>query len=157
MRRTIPLVLGISLLLVLPLVPIRAGYLGSLLFNAGHFPLFVTITVLVFQAIPTRWGGEGLRWITTALTGIGLTLLIELIQPLFSRDLSFEDFLTGLLGIGAGLGGIAVWQRFGTRARLGYALLCAAVCLVLLLPAWREWAILSRRCCRADGRLSDQS
>jgi len=144
-RRTIPLLLGVSLLLVLPLVPMRAGYLGGLLFNAGHFPLFVTITVLVFQAIPSRWGGEVLRWVTTALIGIGLTLLIELIQPLVSRNLSFEDFLTGLLGIGAGLGGIAVWQRFGTRARLGYALLCAAVCLVLLLPAWREWKAIMWR------------
>lgn len=145
MRRTIPLLLGVLLLLVLPLAPIRAGELGGLVFNAGHFPLFATITVLVFHAIPPRWGGNGLRWITTALVGIGLTLLVELIQPLVSRSLSFADLLTGLLGIGAGLGGIAIWERFGSRARLGYALLCAGVCVVLLLPAWREWEAMMWR------------
>ena len=131
-------VLGIAVLFALLMFPLPALVNGSRLLgalaNAFHGLLFACVVGLIlWLRRNTSWRGYVAAWLITA----GLALVTELIQSLGSRDPSWVDVQTDLLGATAAT---ALWplcfQRrasisWGRRATLASVALVAVVLIFL--------------------------
>jgi VanZ family protein len=139
-RRILILALTVSLPL-LAFVPLKPAHNPSLwirINDAGHFPLMALFSLLVFQVLG-RGLSPGRRYAWAAVISSGTVLLIELIQPMVSRQRSLGDMVTGLLGVTISLSGVALWhRRAAIVARVGHAFVTAVIATVLLTPVWAE-------------------
>jgi VanZ family protein len=140
LRRILILALTVSLPLLafLPLKPAQNPSLWIKINDAGHFPLMALFSLLVFQVLG-RGVSPGRRYVWAAAIGCGTVLLIELVQPMVSRQRSLGDLVTGLLGVTVSLTGVALWhRRTAVLARVAHAFATATIAVVLLTPIWAE-------------------
>jgi VanZ family protein len=122
-----------GLLLFAPM-PITPTYFARTIENAGHTPLFFTLTLGVFYAL--REGGRLSRpwlYVTAGIIGVGTGLASEVIQMPLARDASWED--VGADAVGAVLA-LAAFALFDSRADSrrwvrGVALLVACACIAM--------------------------
>ena len=139
--RTLLLTVAITLILLFGNLPFGHGANTNFfarLMDAGHFPLFAAITiVLVICGIPVSVAAVGLLVFDGA---------VELIQPYFHRSESSVDFFNGLLGVVLGVVLVKLWRARAGAFAFGCVLLLSAGCsVILLLPAYREWQAIEWR------------
>ena len=146
-------VVGVALLCALLVIPLPSSIGGSRVFSsiedALHGPLFAVVICLSLWVSRARsWRSYAVAWLIAAL----LALASEYLQGFGSRDPSWADVLTDLLGATSGL---AFWLLFLHKpkllpgaARAGlWALMVCCVFLILLpvLKSVEEWLDRSRR------------
>lgn len=115
-------------------------------FDAGHFPLFALLALLIYWSPPAV--GLKLEKRCAVAAGIAATfaILIELFQPWVGRTASSTDLINGLLGIAAAASGAYLWARKSPRVvRMLHAVLTLVVAVLLLLPAISEYRALHWR------------
>jgi hypothetical protein len=142
-KRALAGVAGLALLLVLLVVPLPSVVGGSRVLSAiedaSHGPLFVAVICLVLWVFRARsWRGHIAAWLVAAALALGS----EFVQSFGSRDPSWIDVRTDLLGATAGL---ALWLLLTSKpgplpntVRSGLWVLTAVCTLWILLPVLKS-------------------
>ena len=142
-RRLVLLLLPVALTAALLLVPLPRAWHGgwrSTLFDLGHVPLFVALTLALGVILRVRWYWPVLLAIVIA--GLG-----EWLQSFVSRSADVMDFLRGAASALAAGTVLRAWQGPRTRARLALHGLAALAFLAWpiantaprLLDAYEGW------------------
>jgi uncharacterized protein YfiM (DUF2279 family) len=138
---------GLTLLVLVLALPLPSFFSGSRVFssleNASHGPLFAALICLLLWVF-----GHLAAWLVSAL----LAMVSEYAQGFGSRDPSWNDVYTDLLGATAGL---ALWVLFSSKhkplsspVRTGLWMLIAACALSVSLPVLKsveQWLDRSRQ------------
>lgn len=140
-------VLALALLAILSFLPLPNGDFPGFwhaFMDSGHMPAFAGLTLLFYfrsAQAQTRTLRESL--LLSAITALGIALLIEIIQPYFDRSRSLDDFAAGATGTLFAIGGILLWRFTPLRLwRVSYGIACTVAALFLAIPMFLEGAAL---------------
>ena len=118
--------------------PVNEGFWERLM-DPTHIVFFGGVTWLLTFTNPLGIVGHRPRLIVAMLLAFFTAAAVEIIQPIFGRQESFDDFRDGVFGIA--LVGSALWQPFARRSRAFVCAWCASALLLAVIglePAWAE-------------------
>jgi VanZ family protein len=147
-----PLQLYVLLLCVLSFIPFGGGVYHAFVeavTDAGHFPAFFLLALLIFAALSRSGLPPAQRICATLIPALLFAFLIEVIQPLVGRNGEMSDFYRGSLGALFAALAVALWRlpRSSTRVLLLTLHILSFLFLLLIfsLPAYGEFRALQWR------------